>query len=144
MSAREGGDGGQHGEHDRDSEHHRQPVMERAGDQIREEFAADDRRPIRRRQGLQHAARRQQVRQRVDPEHRGEQRGHRRQRGDLVRRGIRDTLVLQAAGHRAGQARWRPTTIREKNTPIDNAVPLFRNVARIPDTTPRCSAARCP
>jgi hypothetical protein len=36
-----------------------------------------------------------------------------------------------------GRLPARPTTISEKNTPIDSAVPLFWNVARMPDTTPR-------
>ena len=39
----------------------------------------------------------------------------------------------------AGRLPDRPTIISEKNTPMDNAVPEFWNVARIPDATPRWS-----
>ena len=38
----------------------------------------------------------------------------------------------------------RPAIIREKNTPMDSAVPEFWNVERIPDATPRWSGGTLP
>ncbi len=37
-----------------------------------------------------------------------------------------------------------PDTIREKNTPMDSAVPEFWNVDRIPEATPRYSLGTLP
>ena len=37
----------------------------------------------------------------------------------------------------SGSERASPATIREKNTPIDSAVPEFWNVERMPEATPR-------
>src|SRR5438132_1472378 len=36
-----------------------------------------------------------------------------------------------------GRVDARPAIIREKKTPIDSTMPLFMNVARIPDAAPR-------
>ena len=50
----------------------------------------------------------QQVRHRVDAEHGGEQRGHRRQRPDLMGHGVGDALLLEAAGERVGEVAGQP------------------------------------
>jgi hypothetical protein len=52
----------------------------------------------------QHSGRGEQVLQRVDAEHRCEQRRDRRQYGDLLRDGVGHTLILQSARERVGQA----------------------------------------
>ena len=40
----------------------------------------------------------------------------------------------------AGRDDASPAIISEKNRPIDSTIPLFMNVARIPDAAPRCRA----
>ena len=56
------------------------------------------------RQVRQHTARRQQVFERIDAQHRGEQGRHRRQHRDLRSDGVRHTLILQSTRQRGGQA----------------------------------------
>jgi hypothetical protein len=43
-----------------------------------------------------------------------------------------------------GKVDARPAIIREKNTPMESAVPEFGNVDRIPDAAPRCRARTLP
>ncbi len=40
---------------------------------------------------------------------------------------------------RAGSDEDSPTIINEKKTPIESTIPVFWNVARMPDAAPRCS-----
>lgn len=44
----------------------------------------------------------------------------------------------------AGRLVAKPAIIKEKNTPMDNAIPEFWNVARMPDATPRCRGGTLP
>src|SRR5262249_46303818 len=84
LAAQQGGEAGQHRERGGHAEHHDQAAVERAGDQRREERALGQRRLAGGWQLREDAGRREQVLYRVDAEHRGEQRGDRRQRRDLV------------------------------------------------------------
>jgi len=79
------------------------PVMERPGDEMREEFAAGDRGQILGRKVRKHTARGQQMLQAIDTQHRREQRRHRRQHRDLLRDGVRHALILQSTRERGGQ-----------------------------------------
>ena len=90
------------------------------------------------RQVRQHAGRREQVLERVDAEHRGEQRRHRRQRRrPAARRRAARPAPAGPLVSACGRLCASPAIISEKNTPIDSAVPEFWNVARMPDATPR-------
>jgi len=101
-------DRGQRGQARRHGEHHGQTVMERRGDQLREEPAAGEDPLGGRGQGGQHPGRGEQVLDLVHPQHRREQRRHRRQRPGVHGHTVRHAVADQAAGQRLGQAAGQP------------------------------------
>src|SRR5271166_4754209 len=103
----QGGDGGDHVGRDRELERHPETVMERGGDQVREELAPGHV------DGMPGGQVRQQLRaeqllHRVVAEEGREQDADRRQVGDLERRGGRDALRGQAAEHGGRQLAGKP------------------------------------
>ena len=103
-AACERGDARERRERNRSAEHDGQSLMEGTRYEIREELTAGDHVLIFGGQVRQHTARRKQVLQRVDAQHRCEQRRDRRQCGDLLRDGVGHTLILQSTCERVGQA----------------------------------------
>ena len=126
---------------DRRAEHDDQAVVERAGDQVREELACRSARAtLRGRQRVQHARRAEQVLHRVVAEQRREQRAHRRQVRRVRGRRGGHALGVQARGSACGAASSaRPAIISEKKMPMDSDMPEFWNVARMPEAAPRCA-----
>jgi hypothetical protein len=88
------GDTGHCRQGDRDKEYDRQAVMERQGDEMREEFAAGDRGQILGRKMPKHTGRGEQVLKWIDTEDRREQRRHRRQLRHLSSDVMRHTVAL--------------------------------------------------
>ena len=79
-------------------------------------------------------------RHRVVSEERREQRSNRRQIRHLVRHGGDTPCAVKPANIVDGSVELSPAIISEKKMPIDSVMPLFWNVASIPDATPRRSA----
>jgi hypothetical protein len=96
-AAQHRGRGGEHGQTDGDAENDHETIVERGSDQLREEVCAGEDMLMGGGERGQHAGRAKEMRHRIVTEHGREQRGDRRQGGDLMGDGVGHALLLQAA-----------------------------------------------
>ena len=124
--------------HDRGrDEHHHEAVVERSGDQLREELLAGQRGGVRLRQLRQDPGRAEQRLDRVVAEERGEQAADRRRSRDLCATAAGTPWAVSPLVSALGSERTGPAIISEKKMPIESELPAFRNVPAMPDAAPR-------